>query len=64
MDSKRPAASSAGALRAPEQRPQPFDVIFETPALAPLWQQTEASLAALESILSEYRRFLAYGQHL
>ncbi len=54
-----------GVLSAPpEQRPQPFDVIFETPALAPLRQQTEASLAALESILSEYRRFLAYGQHL
>lgn len=54
-----------GVLSAPpEQRPQPFDVIFETPALAPLRQQTDASLAALESILSEYRRFLAYGQHL
>lgn len=54
-----------GVLCAPrEQQPQPFDVIFETPALASLEQQTEATLAALESILTEYRRFLAYGQHL
>jgi hypothetical protein len=54
-----------GVLAAPpEQTPRPFDVIFETPALAPLPLQVEASVAALHSILAQYRRFIAYGQYL
>ncbi len=54
-----------GVLAAPpEQTPRPFDVIFETPALAPLPLQVEASVAALYSILAQYRRFIAYGQYL
>ncbi|MDR0353323.1 MAG: M14 family metallocarboxypeptidase [Opitutaceae bacterium] len=54
-----------GVLTAPpEQTPRPFDVIFETPALAPLPLQVEAAVAALHSILAHYRRFIAYGQYL
>ncbi len=54
-----------GVLSAPAgQRPRPFDLIFETPALAPLDRQVEASVVALETILDEYRIFLAYGQNL
>jgi hypothetical protein len=54
-----------GVLAAPEdQRPQPFDLIFETPALAPLARQVDATVAALESILVEYRKFIAYAQDL
>lgn len=54
-----------GVLAAPPgQRPRPFDLIFETPALAPIDRQVEASVTALETILDEYRVFLAYAQGL
>jgi hypothetical protein len=54
-----------GVLRAPgTQDPQPFDLIFETPALSPLESQIEASIAALDSILASYRGFLAYAVNL
>jgi murein peptide amidase A len=54
-----------GVLAAPpDQRPQPFDVIFETPALAPFELQHAATLAALEAILAAYRGFIAYAQEL
>jgi hypothetical protein len=54
-----------GVLAAPPvQRPQPFDLIFETPGKAPLPAQVEAAGAALESILREYRAFIAYGANL
>jgi hypothetical protein len=55
----------AGVLSAPQdQQPQPFDLIFETPALAPLSQQVDATVLALHSILGEYRKFIAYAQDL
>ena len=39
-----------GVLSAPRaQRPQPFDIIFETPALAPMDLQIEATLVAIET---------------
>ena len=54
-----------GVLSAPpDQSPQPFDLIFETPGLAPLDRQVDATVAALHSILAEYRKFIAYGQDL
>ncbi len=54
-----------GVLAAPpDQSPQPFDLIFETPALAPLDQQVDATVAALHSILGEYRKFIAYAQDI
>ena len=54
-----------GVLSAPaSQRPRPFDLIFETPALAPLDRQIEAMVTALDTILDEYRVFLAYAQNL
>ena len=54
-----------GVLAAPPlQRPQPFEIILETPALAPLESQISATTAALHAILAEYRRFLAYGLNL
>lgn len=54
-----------GVLSAPAgQRPRPFDLIFETPALVPLDRQIEAMVAALETILDEYRVFLAYAANL
>jgi len=48
----------------PEQRPRPFEIIFETPAHAPLDHQVEAAHAALLAILAEYRGFMAWGQNI
>ncbi|HWA26151.1 MAG TPA: succinylglutamate desuccinylase/aspartoacylase family protein [Lacunisphaera sp.] len=48
----------------PEKRPQPFEVIFETAARAPMTQQVEAIGCALRSVLAEYRRFIAQGANL
>jgi Zinc carboxypeptidase. len=54
-----------GVLSAPAgQRPRPFDLIFETPALSPIDKQIEAMVTALDTILDEYRVFLAYAQGL
>ncbi len=54
-----------GVLAAPSgQRPRPFDLIFETPARDPLERQVEAAVTALDTILDEYRVFLAYAQNL
>jgi len=48
----------------PDQRPQPFDVIFETPARAPFEKQMTAGVLALDAIIAEYRQFLSYAQDL
>lgn len=48
----------------PDQRPRPFEVIFETPALAPMTQQIEAISCALRAVLKEYRSFIAQGANL
>lgn len=48
----------------PEQAPRPFNIIFETPAQAPMARQIEASVAALDAILATYRGFIAYAQNL
>lgn len=54
-----------GVLSAPkQQRPQPFDLIFETPALAPIELQVDATIVALETVLDEYRVFLAHSINL
>lgn len=54
-----------GVLSAPAgQRPRPFDLIFETPGLAPIDRQVEAAITALDTVLDEYRVFLAYAQNL
>lgn len=43
----------------PEQRPQPFDVIFETPARAAEERQIRAAVAALHAILEAHRTLAA-----
>lgn len=48
----------------PSQRPRPFEIIFETPARAPIQQQVAAAATGLQAVLDEYRRFLAYGGDL
>jgi len=46
----------------PKAKPQPFNLIFETPARAPLEQQVVAAVAALDTILAHYRGFIAHAQ--
>jgi len=54
-----------GVLAAPpEQQPRPFDIIFETPALAPQALQVSSAVVALNIILDEYRGFIAQAQNL
>jgi len=48
----------------PDQRPRPFEIIFETPASAPMTHQIEAISCALLSVLAEYRGFIAQGANL
>ncbi len=48
----------------PEQRPRPLEIVFETPALAPLALQVEATVAAVKSMLAEYRQLQAYAANL
>ena len=54
-----------GVLAAPpEQRPQPFEIILETPALEPLAAQRAAAVLALHGLVSTYRRFISYAAGL
>lgn len=54
-----------GILSAPpEQHPRPLEIVFETPALAPMGQQVQATVAAVKRILAEYRELQAYAANL
>ncbi len=55
----------AGILSGPpSQRERPLEIVFETPALAPLAQQVEATVAAVKRMLNEYRQLQAYAANL
>lgn len=45
----------------PDQHPRPFEIIFETPATAPMTKQVEAIGCALLSVLAECRGFIPQG---
>jgi protein MpaA len=54
-----------GILSAPPRvKPRPFEIVFETPQLAPMALQEEAVVVALLSILSEYRKMIAFAANL
>lgn len=54
-----------GVLAAPgEIEPAPFEIVFETPQGAPLELQVRALLAALRTIMIEYRLLLAFAQNI
>lgn len=54
-----------GVLGAPAKiEPEPFEIVFETPALAPLDLQVQAFVMALRSILTEYRRLISFAQNI
>ena len=54
-----------GILSAPlEISPRPFELVFETPQLAPTALQEQAFIVALLSILAEYRKTVSYAANL
>jgi hypothetical protein len=54
-----------GVLSAPPKvRPRPFEIILETPKLPPAYLKEIAFVAALKTILTEYRKFIAYAPNL
>ena len=55
----------AGVLSAPPRlRPRPFEIILETPATPPEYLKELAFVAALQTILLEYNKFIAYAPNL
>jgi len=54
-----------GALSAPPgARPRPFEITLATPKALPEYEKQAAFVLALNSILAEYRRFIAYAPNL
>ena len=54
-----------GILSAPPKvRPRPFEIILETPSTPPEYVKQAAFVAALQTILIEYRKFIAYAPNL
>ena len=54
-----------GILSAPPKiRPRPFEIILETPAAPPVFLKELAFVAALQTILVEYSKFIAYAPNL
>jgi len=54
-----------GVLGAPPRsRPRPFEIILETPQPPPEYLKVCALVLALQTILAEYRQFIAYAQNI
>ena len=54
-----------GVLRPPPKiQPRPFEIVFETPQAAPQYLQVHALVVALQTILTEYRKFISYAANL
>ena len=54
-----------GILSAPPKvRPRPFEIILETPAAPPEYLKELSFVAALQTILLEYNKFIAYAPNL
>jgi hypothetical protein len=54
-----------GVLSAPPKvRPRPFEIILETPKAPPAYLKELALVAALQTVLTEYRKFIAYAPNL
>jgi hypothetical protein len=57
--------SYEGILSAPPKvRPRPFEIILETPQTPPTYLKECAFVAALQTILLEYNKFIAYAPNL
>ena len=58
-------AGYEGILSAPPKvRSRPFEIILETPATPPSYLKELAFVAALQTIMLEYRQFIAYAPNL
>jgi hypothetical protein len=58
-------AQNSGALSAPPKaRPRPFEIVLETPKSPPSFVKECAFVMALQTILTEYRKFIAYAANL
>jgi len=54
-----------GVLSAPPKvRPRPFEIMLETPQSPPTYVKDAAFVAALQTVLIEYRKFIAYASNL
>ncbi len=54
-----------GVLSAPpKSRPRPFELILETPSAPPEYLKQCAFVASLQTILLEYRKFIAYAPNI
>jgi protein MpaA len=54
-----------GVLAAPaEIEPVPFEIVFETPHLAPTELQVQALLVALRTMMIEYRNLISFAQNI
>ena len=54
-----------GVLAAPaEIDPAPFEIVFETPHLAPMELQAQAVVVALKTIMAEYRQLISFAQNI
>jgi protein MpaA len=54
-----------GVLSAPAKaRPRPFEITLETPKAPPAYLKEYAIVIALQTILTEYRKFIAYAQNI
>jgi hypothetical protein len=54
-----------GILSAPPKvRPRPFEIVLETPVTPPEYLKELAFVAALQTILLEYNKFIAYAPNL
>lgn len=57
--------SYEGVLAAPsEMEPVPFEIVFETPQLAPLDKQVKALDIFLRTVLAEYRQLISFAQNI
>jgi protein MpaA len=48
----------------PRVRPRPFEIVLETAATPPTYLKEAAFIAALQTVLAEYRKFIAYAPNL
>lgn len=54
-----------GILTAPPgQSPKPFEIVFETPQLAPAQDQIEAHIAGIQAILDRFKVLISEGQNI
>ncbi len=58
-------AGYSGVLKSlPGMSRPPFEITFETPQKSPLSRQVEATAAALQTVLVEYRYLIAIAQNI